>query len=96
MLNSLPDEVFVYLSDFLTVTDTFKMFNLNKELNSNEDIYVRLKWEDEKSRIKLYYNVLKYAQHQIELEENFRRRWFPLFSRNKRNYRTDDTPILNF
>ena len=48
MLQTLPEEVFVYLSDFLTVTDTFKMFNLNKELNNNEDTYVRLKWDEKK------------------------------------------------
>lgn len=96
MLDSLPDEVFVYVSDFLTVTDTFKMFNLNKDLNSNEDRYVRLKWEDEKSKMKLYYNVLKYAKRHIELEEDFRIR-FPLYrGSNRRRHRRDDTPILNF
>lgn len=96
MLNSLPEELFVYVSDFLTVMDTFKMFNLNKELNNNENIYVRLKWEDEKSNIKLYYNVLKYAKQHIELEEDFRMR-FPLYrGSNRRRHRRDDTPILNF
>ena len=95
MLQTLPEEVFVYLSEFLTVTDTFKMFNLNKELNNNEDTYVRLKWDEKKSKMKLYYNILKYVQRQIELEQDFRIR-FPLYRRNRRHYRNDETPILNF
>lgn len=94
MLQTLPEDIFVHISSFLTLNETFTTFTLNNNFVKNEEKYVYNKWGCNKYNIKTYYQILGNVISNIENELDMSIR-FPLW-RNKRHYRNDETAILMF
>ena len=94
MLGQLPLDLNVHILKYLNLRDTFRMLSLNKHARNEEHNVVLSIWKTSKYNIKMYYAVLETAIQFIEDEQDMRIR-FPLW-RNKRHFRSADTPILNF
>ena len=94
MLDLLSDDIFLHISDFLTLKETFILFSLNNKVLINENKYIQSKWHTEKNIIKMWYkwseNIIRRVEDEIDMKIRF-----PLW-RNKRHYRNENTPILNF
>ena len=54
MLDLLSDDIFLHISDFLTLKETFILFSLNNKVLINENKYIQSKWHTEKNIIKMW------------------------------------------
>ena len=90
----LPLDLNVHIFRFLPLRDIFRMLSLCRKSQEQESRVVYSLYQASKLNIKTYYAVLETAIRFIEDEEDMRIR-LPLW-RNKRHFRSADTPILMF